>query len=317
MSLKTLCARVLCCAGSAAFLLSATGSHAATITACVANSNGAVRFVGSPGSCIPGVESPVQFNTAGPSGSTGATGPAGATGSAGATGAAGATGSQGLAGATGAKGATGATGLVGTTGSSGATGAQGTAGKDGATGPTGTTGATGAAGVAGGNAWSAVTTLPSTITSTYYFSTATGQSTATNIVSAAAVPVPSTCVASGFQATLFGATGSGSIQVYLSDPTQANIAAGTVPAGPLSCTLTASASGPTSCTAGGSATIVGGSYLVVITGNYGNTSYSSFQGAHLATSFTCTNQGSSLSGGLNGLGVTTDATSETLRTSPM
>ena len=112
---------------AAAAFLAAAGAHAATITACVANMNGTVRFVASPANCIPGLESPVQFNSTGAAGATGATGPAGATGPIGATG------SNGAPGATGATGAKGSTGATGTAGADGATGATG------ATGPTGAT----------------------------------------------------------------------------------------------------------------------------------------------------------------------------------
>ena len=72
-----------------------------TITACVANLNGTVRFVAAPSSCIPGLESSVQFNTTGPPGPIGATGPTGPVGATGATGSAGPTGATGATGATG------------------------------------------------------------------------------------------------------------------------------------------------------------------------------------------------------------------------
>lgn len=126
-------AGMLCCA--LPLLFAAPRAHAATITACVANANGTVRFVGSASSCIPGIESPVQFNTAGQTGATGATGPVGATGSAGADGKPGATGPAGAVGATGATGAVGATGAKGATGANGANGADGSTGATGATGP--------------------------------------------------------------------------------------------------------------------------------------------------------------------------------------
>lgn len=106
----------LCLAAALFASLTPRYAHAATITACVANQNGTVRFVASPSNCIPGLESSVQFNSSGATGATGATGPAGATGAKGAAGAKGATGpagSAGLDGATGVTGATGATGPVG------------------------------------------------------------------------------------------------------------------------------------------------------------------------------------------------------------
>jgi hypothetical protein len=109
---------------AASALIAGTTVRGATITACVANMNGTVRFVASPFNCIPGIESSVQFNTGGAAGTTGATG---ATGPVGATGA---TGTAGVAGATGPRGVTGATGSAG---------ADGTPGATGATGPTGAT----------------------------------------------------------------------------------------------------------------------------------------------------------------------------------
>ena len=57
-----------------------------TITACVANQNGTVRFVASAANCIPGLESSLQLNITGPAGPAGPTGPAGPKGPAGPTG---------------------------------------------------------------------------------------------------------------------------------------------------------------------------------------------------------------------------------------
>ena len=145
----------LCLVAGLTCLLATPHASAATITACVANQNGTVRFVAASSNCIPGLESSVQFNTSGPmgtTGSTGATGLMGATGAAGlngVTGPAGATGATGLIGSTGLAGATGATGLNGVTGSTGAAGSTGTAGATGATGATGPIGPSGATGVAG------------------------------------------------------------------------------------------------------------------------------------------------------------------------
>lgn len=167
MPVKRLLAPGLLAALAVPFFMAVPSASAATITSCVANQNGAVRFVNSPANCVPGLESAVQFNTAGPTGSTGATGmqgPAGATGPqgpagtnglngatgpAGATGANGATGAAGATGAVGATGANGATGTVGATGIAGATGANGATGLAGATGAVGATGAMGATGVQG------------------------------------------------------------------------------------------------------------------------------------------------------------------------
>ena len=83
------------CLGLAISFLAPQRAAGATITACVSNQNGTVRFVASPSNCIPGVESIVQFNSTGAMGATGATGPAGPAGPAGATGATGATGAAG------------------------------------------------------------------------------------------------------------------------------------------------------------------------------------------------------------------------------
>lgn len=298
MSPKLPLVRGLWCVLVTLALLAVPDANATTITACVANQNGTVRFVGSPSSCIPGIESPVQFNTSGPSGSTGATGAQGPQGPTGSMGPAGATGSTGNAGATGAAGAkgntgpTGATGPTGNTGAQGVTGPQGAPGGDGATGPSGATGATGAAGGAGGTAWTAVTTFPSSIGYTYYISSPIGKSVPYSVASTEALLVPSACVAGNFQVTLFGATGSGTIHVYLSNPTEAQVAVSQIP-GNLSCTLNANASGPTSCSSPNTFAVPAGSYLMIGTGNFASTTYTAFQGASLATSFTCTSQGSS------------------------
>lgn len=58
------------------FFAATPQAEAATITACVANQNGTVRFVASPSSCIPGLENGAT-GSEGATGATGATGPAG------------------------------------------------------------------------------------------------------------------------------------------------------------------------------------------------------------------------------------------------
>lgn len=163
----------------------------ATITACVANQNGTVRFVASPASCIPGLESPVQVNTAGGSGATGPTGPAGPAG------------------------ATGVAGAVGPVGPKGATGATGTAGVD------GSTGATGATGPAGGNTiyLLANNTLPNTSSAFELYMTSVGSGTATTLApkSGRFVPLPRACTATSFTVTVIGATGGAAGNVYIGE----------------------------------------------------------------------------------------------------
>src|SRR5258705_7656221 len=114
------------------------------ISACVSNSNGAVRII-TPGSAPRGDGNDEHGEGRSPSGCSknetlltwnvqGLPGVGGATG---------ATGAQGATGATGASGATGATGATGQTGSKGDTGAIGPTGAKGDTGATGPTGASG------------------------------------------------------------------------------------------------------------------------------------------------------------------------------
>jgi hypothetical protein len=166
-------------------LFAARHAAAATITACVANQNGTVRFVGSPASCIPGLESPVQFNT---TGSAGATGPTGATGPAGATG------------ADGLKGATGATGSAGLDGSTGATGATGPAGGD-------------------TIYLLANNTLPNSSSAYEFYMTSVGSGTATTaqVKSGRFVPLPRACTVTSFTATVIGATGGATGNVYVGE----------------------------------------------------------------------------------------------------
>ena len=275
-------------------VLAPTQAKAATITACVANQNGTVRFVASPSSCIPGLESAVQFNSTGAAGSTGATGATGAigakgtTGSTGAPGSTGATGSTGTTGSAGATGSTGATGSIGVTGSTGATG---TAGLDGATGVTGATGGT------IGQLWSAVGYLPSTIpagTAELSF-TPVGQSTA-NPQFNIAVPVPAGCAVSNFQASVTGATGVSTATVYLAETTLAQLESeGGEHATPVvSCTLTSSSGTPGSCSSTATGSVTAGDYAFIYFSPGDNPS--AFQGAQVYTSFVCTNSGSTTAG---------------------
>jgi type VI secretion system secreted protein Hcp len=67
--------------GGAGFAFAATGGSDSTISACVKNSNGAVRLVASGTACKT-TEHAASWNTQGPAGPAGATGPAGPSGSA-------------------------------------------------------------------------------------------------------------------------------------------------------------------------------------------------------------------------------------------
>lgn len=167
----------LCLALGLSCVTASSQAHAATMTACVSNQNGAVRFVASAGSCVAGLETPVPFNTTGPTGATGATGATGPAGTGG--------------------------------GATGATGPSGPAGKDGATGSTGATGATGPAGAPGGSALNllAVNTLPNIIDSTAnaYQMTSVGRSTATTGTTGIFIPLPAACTVTKFSATVYGA----------------------------------------------------------------------------------------------------------------
>lgn len=102
---------------------SAGGSGSSTLTACVNDTNGNMRLVGSAGDCRQH-ESAVTWNAEGQTGTTGPTGP---TGPQGPTGATGATGPQGP---TGAQGPTGPQGPAGPTGPQGPTGADGVSGYE-------------------------------------------------------------------------------------------------------------------------------------------------------------------------------------------
>src|SRR5438105_15209075 len=98
---------------------SASGaSSTSTLTACVNQTNGNMRLVGSASECRQH-ESAVTWNVEGQAGPTGPTGPTGAQGPQGPTGATGATGPQGAQGPTGPQGATGPTGPQGPPGVSG------------------------------------------------------------------------------------------------------------------------------------------------------------------------------------------------------
>lgn len=112
---------VLAAVVSAGVAYSSGGSGSSTLTACVNQTNGNMRLVGSPSDCRQH-EFAVTWNAEGQTGSTGPTGP---------------TGPQGPTGATGA------------TGPQGPTGAQGPTGPQGATGPSGPQGPPGADGVSG------------------------------------------------------------------------------------------------------------------------------------------------------------------------
>jgi type VI secretion system secreted protein Hcp len=67
--------------GGAGFAFAATGGSDSTISACVKNSNGAVRLVASGTACKT-TEHAASWNTQGPAGPAGVTGPAGPSGSA-------------------------------------------------------------------------------------------------------------------------------------------------------------------------------------------------------------------------------------------
>ena len=88
------------------------------IYACAKKTNGRLRIVAGPGSCLR-TETPVSWNAHGPAGAPGPTGPAGVAGSRGPTG------PQGLSGAAGAPGARGATGAPGHAGATGPAGPAG------------------------------------------------------------------------------------------------------------------------------------------------------------------------------------------------
>ncbi|HLI78060.1 MAG TPA: hypothetical protein VKV02_14030 [Acidobacteriaceae bacterium] len=272
MPLSRLFASGLCLGIALSAFLVPQHAAAASITACVSNQNGAVRFVASPSSCTPGLESSVLLNTSGNTGSTGATG---ATGPQGATGPAGLNGATGATGIAGATGSTGATGLTGTTGRTGATG---NAGLDGATGPTGATGATGGATLLGNEQ------LPATISglSGFEFSPIGTNSPATS-AAAALVPLPNACsTAQTFSATVLNAPGNttGTFYLLVAENNGGSVAYGSAGA----CTVTGNKGKIVSC----SATLPGNlaSVNAIGLGIY-FTADDGFQGATVLTSITC------------------------------
>src|SRR6185437_2731107 len=99
------------------------GSGSSTLTACVNDTNGNMRLVGSASDCRQH-ESAVSWNAEGQAGATGPTGPTGPQGPQGPTGPRGATGPQGAQGPTGPQGATGPTGPQGPPGADGVSGYQ-------------------------------------------------------------------------------------------------------------------------------------------------------------------------------------------------
>ncbi len=102
---------------------SSSGSASSTLTACVNETNGNMRLVGSASDCRQH-ETAVTWNVEGQAGATGPTGPTGAQGPQGPTGATGPTGPQGAQGPTGPQGATGPTGPQGPPGADGVSGYQ-------------------------------------------------------------------------------------------------------------------------------------------------------------------------------------------------
>lgn len=191
----------------------------------------------------------------------------------------------GATGSAGSTGATGATGSVGATGRTGVTGATGSAGSDGRTGSTGVTGATG--GVVG-QVYSAVTTLPTSIGYTGYFFAQDGQSVPSNNGSTAAVPVPENCTATNFQASIIGATGASTYTVAVAVAANLNAVVTNSYAAGNSCTLTTSASGPSTCSTTASVPLTAGEYVAIGFVGITSSNYSSIQGAKLMTSFVCT-----------------------------
>ena len=275
---------VLPCSALGLLALLPVAAKAATLTACVANMNGTVRFVASPASCIPGVESAVQFNQTGPQGIQGVQGPAGPAGPAGQAGQNGAqgpagppgpVGPAGQAGQNGAQGPQGPTGPVGPPGPVGQQGAQGQqgpagqAGQNGAQGaqgpqgPQGPTGPAGPAGATGGLVLSSTGVLPATIAANdQWFLVPSGEGTFLSFSVQPALIAPKACTISGLKATIFGSNGTGTATMFFADGTQTQIA-GNATSGVISCVITGTTSPntPVSCSSTSTWGVNAGDYL--------------------------------------------------------
>lgn len=178
---------------------------------------------------------------------------------------------------TGPKGATGPAGPIGPAGPKGATGA---------TGPKGPIGPKGVAGPAGGQVWTANMSLPASIgTGAFIVGSPTGTSTGasyTTNLQVMAVPLPQSCIASDFSATVIGASGGSTGWVGLATSSLGDVESITNTAR-LFCTITAENGGQCSSTA--TYSLQSPVYLTLEIFNMPTPT--DFQNARIMASFTC------------------------------
>lgn len=285
----------------------AQSSSPTVISACVNNVTGIPRLVSNSTQCLNFLETFKQWNVTGPQGAQGPAGPqglmglpgaqgpqgpAGAQGPQGPAGPQGQKGDQGVAGPQGPAGAQGPKGDPGVAGAQGPSGAQGAQGPAGVAGPSGPSGPPGPTGPAGGQVWSSTALLPATITA---YETAngvvalpSGGSNFSQDVAANSLLVPQACTASGFSVTVFhaGTSAPATANFILATGTASSVNGNFLSGSSIVCTVTTTTDGnPASCTSANAQLLTPGQFISIAAINFSSTAV--FQGARVATSFTC------------------------------
>jgi hypothetical protein len=268
------------------------------ISACVNNVTGIPRLVSTSAQCLNILETFKQWNVTGPQGAQGPAGPQGLMGLPGAQGPQGLPGARGAAGLAGAQGPQGLQGPAGLAGAQGPQGLQGPAGLAGAQGPAGVAGPSGPAGpqgltgAPGGQVWSSTALLPATITA-YEIANGvvalpSGGSNFSEDVGASSLRVPESCTASGFSVTVFhaGTSAPATANFVLAIGQTSSVNGGFLSGSSIECTVTTTTDGnPASCTSANAQVLTPGQFISIAAINF--SSATEFQGARVATSFTC------------------------------
>ena len=265
------------------------------ISACVNNVTGIPRLVSTSAQCLNFLEIFKQWNVTGPQGAQGPAGPQGLMGLPGAQGLQGPAGAQGPQGPAGAQGPKGNPGVAGPQGPAGAQGVQGPVGVQGpagVAGPSGPNGPPGPAGPAGGQVWSSTALLPAMIdsyeTANGVVALPSGGSNFSQDVAANSLLVPQSCTASGFSVTVFhaGTSAPATANFVLAIGSASSVNGNFLSGSSIVCTVTTTTDGnPASCTSANAQLLTPGQFISIAAINFSSTAV--FQGARVATSFTC------------------------------